>query len=205
MFSLVRKQDFIFGELSNVMAESSQVPPKIINSTWKKKKTFSPLSSQETSLHFAFSVMVLTYLTIKLNDWHQTSKTGKTNKQTWGEMTGMASMLCQITHSFQLSSLSGAWIPPQAFHHPVGKAPWHGLSSDRQKKKNDHLQYNSCLPLQSLGLTVFLLDRAQNWTHDMATCCVIASDLFPCAQFSCSLVFFCVISHDKQKVQVGAL
>lgn len=40
-------------------------------------------------------------------------------------MIGMASMLCQITHSFQLSSLSVAWIPLQAFNHLVGKAAYH--------------------------------------------------------------------------------
>lgn len=39
------------------------------------------------------------------------------SKKTWGEIIGMASMLCQITHSFQLSSLSGAWIRLRAFNH----------------------------------------------------------------------------------------
>ncbi len=88
-------------------------------------------------------------------------------------------------------------MPLQAFRHPGGQARRHGLSSEGQKRKYDHLRCNSCLPLQGLGLTVFSLHWAYNWTCDARTCSVVDYLLQPWSPFF-------LFSFDNQKVWFGA-
>lgn len=120
-------------------------------------------------------------------------------------MNATASMAYPITHSFQLSSECQGlpcWL--QAFSHPGGRARWHSLSSEGQKRKYDHLWCNSCLALQGLGLTVLSLHWDYNWTYDTTTCRVITWVIyFPVLSRGLSFSLWCFFIC-QQKVHAGA-